>query len=137
MKTFNKVMLAWGGALAFGAVAVAVASKPSPELVWIKYRNEWVDLRAFECRTNPYPSFVKRVCFQKDVTDQSLMEGANYSNQYMVILLKETWYDHCGVDPGTKSEIWTTEHKGTYYARNIRRKFDCVDMPDEPEFIWK
>src|SRR2546423_1108408 len=101
---FETLILVWLGVLALGAITV-MAMAPS-ENVQVKY-DGLVDLSKFECHTNPYPSFVKRLCFQ---------------GQYMKILLQEksgktTWYPYCGVDAVTKSEILTTEHMGTYYAR--------------------
>lgn len=85
------------------------------ETVDVKYRGP-VDLKPFTCQDTK-SSFVNRVCYDA-------------SNQYMIILLKETYYHYCEIPKATVDALLSADSKGRYYNANIKGTgkdgpFDC------------
>jgi len=82
--------------------------------VKVKYREDPVDIGhpMFEYLDTSKSSFVRGAWYDKD-------------NCYMVIKLKETYYQYCGMP----SEIWTifkkTDSFGTFYNTYIKGYYDC------------
>lgn len=86
------------------------------ETVTVKYRGD-VPLDTFQCATIDRSSLVERVCY--DATQQ-----------YMVILLKGTYYHYCEIEQGTVDSLLSAESMGRYFQANIRGSgsdgpFDC------------
>jgi hypothetical protein len=85
------------------------------ETVDVKYRGQ-VDLKPFTCQITK-SSFVNRVCY--DAT-----------NQYMVILLKDTYYHYCEIPKSTVDALLSAESHGRYFNANIKGSgkdgpYDC------------
>ncbi|UVC12071.1 KTSC domain-containing protein [Rhizobium sp. TH2] len=81
------------------------------ETVDVKYRGP-VDLAKFECQ-GTISTLVNRVCY-------------NAEHQYMLILLKATWYHYCEIDAGTVGKL------SKFYNARIKHsstggKFGCRD----------
>ena len=75
------------------------------ETVDVKYRGT-VDLKPFTC-TDTVSSFVNRVCYDA-------------KNQYMLILLKATYYHYCEIPKSTVDALLSADSKGRYYNANIK-----------------
>jgi hypothetical protein len=76
------------------------------ESVDIKYRGP-VDLKPFACQDITRSSFVNRVCYDA-------------ANQYMVILLKNTYYHYCELPKSTLDAFMVADSMGRYFNANIR-----------------
>lgn len=90
------------------------------ESVLVKYRGE-VPLDTFQCVTIDCSSLVERVCYDP-------------GQQYMVILLKGTYYHYCEIDQGTVDALLAAESMGRYFLAIIRGSgsdgpFDCRTHP--------
>ena len=81
------------------------------ETVMVKYRGP-VDTSHFQCESVSRSSFINRVCYDA-------------SNQYMLILLRSTYYHYCSVDDGTVSELMEAGSMGRFYNGYIKGRFDC------------
>ena len=68
----------------------------------VKYRGD-VPLDTFQCATIDRSGLVERVCYD--------------AAQYMVILLKGTYYHYCEIDQGTVDELLGAESMGKYFNR--------------------
>jgi hypothetical protein len=95
------------GAVIWPSVLLASAHAESVD---VKYRGS-VDLTPFAC-TDTVSSFVNRMCYDK-------------ANQYMLILLKKTWYHYCEIDKSTVDGLLEAESKGRYYNGMVKGNFDC------------
>lgn len=86
------------------------------EAVSVKYRGA-VPLDTFQCVYVDRSSLVQRVCY----------DGAQ---QYMIILLKGTYYHYCEIDRGTVDALLAADSMGQYFQANIKGSgsdwpFDC------------
>ena len=86
------------------------------ESVTVKYRGP-VPLDTFQCATIDRSSLVERVCYDA-------------AQQYMVILLKGTYYHYCEIGQGTVEALLAADSMGRYFQANIRGSgsdgpFDC------------
>ncbi|WP_455476780.1 KTSC domain-containing protein [Bartonella sp. B41] len=89
---------------------ILASSAASAETVYVKYHGV-VDLDNFQCRST-VSSFVHRICYQ-------------LQQNYVVVLLKNTYYHYCRV-PSYVVENWLfSPSKGRFYNRNIKGNFDC------------
>jgi hypothetical protein len=70
-----------------------------------------VDLNTYVC-TDTISSFVNRICFDE-------------AKARVVVLLRDTYYAYCDVDPGTVAGWIAAESKGRFYNQNV--KSDAVD----------
>ncbi len=87
------------------------AFNASAESVYVKYRGA-VDLTPFVCAWIQRSSFINRLCYDPN-------------EQYVVILLKSTYYHYCGV-PGSVVSKWTTASSmGRFYNAYIKSRYDC------------
>lgn len=89
---------------------MAFYSSASAETVFVKYRGT-VNLDKFVCY-DPYSSFVHRICYLEE-------------NQYIVVLLKQTYYQYCRISQGVVSQWLNVSSKGRFYSKNIRGYYDC------------
>lgn len=69
------------------ASTLAYASVAHAETVEVKFRGA-VDLKPFTCQDITRSSFANRVCYDK-------------SNEYMLVLLKATYYHYCQLPEST------------------------------------
>jgi hypothetical protein len=101
---------------------VFVSAPAFAECVTVKYRDTPVCSDTFECTDTPQSSFVRRVCFDS-------------AKSYMLILLKETWYDYCSVDRASVDKLLKGPSVGRNYNQDFRSHgsahgpFDCRDHP--------
>jgi hypothetical protein len=99
------------------------------ECVTVKYRDTAVCLDAFKCTETPRSSFVREICFDA-------------AKSYMLIKLKETWYQYCSVDPASVDDLLKgspIDDKPPSIGRNYNKDFrsqgrvhgpfDCRDHP--------
>lgn len=93
--------------LVFG---IAANSNAIAETVYVKYRGV-VNLDKFVCY-NPSSSLVHRICYREN-------------NQYLVVLLKQTYYHYCKISPGIVNQLINASSKGRFYGRNIKGNYDC------------
>jgi KTSC domain len=90
--------------------------------VTVKYRDTPVCLDTFECTKTPQSSFVREVCYDA-------------AKSYMLILLNETWYHYCSVDPASVANLLKGPSVGHNYNESFRSRgpthgpFDCRDHP--------
>jgi hypothetical protein len=106
---FSRVLLVAGLCAVVSGVAAA-------ETVSVKYRGP-IPLDTFQCATIDRSSLVERVCYDS-------------AQEYMVILLKGTYYHYCEIDQGTVDALLGAESMGRYFQANIRGSgsdgpFDC------------
>jgi len=87
------------------AFVLLSTSLAQAETVNVKYRGP-VDLKPFTCQDTK-SSFVNRVCYDA-------------ANQYMIILLKETYYHYCEIPKSTVDALLSADSKGRYYNANIK-----------------
>jgi len=80
------------------------------ESVYVKYRGT-VSLGEFDCN-HTESSLVKRICYKAD-------------DQYLVVLLRNTYYHYCRVPSQIFKQWMSAESKGSYYAVSVKGKFDC------------
>ncbi|MEY9161631.1 KTSC domain-containing protein [Bradyrhizobium japonicum] len=90
-------------------------SSAHAETVTVKYRGP-VDLKTFTCQDSK-SSFVNRVCYDA-------------ANQYMLILLKDTYYHYCEIPKATVDALLSVDSHGRYYNANIKGSgkdgpYDC------------
>lgn len=91
----------------FGLV---VSAQSNAETVFVKYRGQ-VDLDNFSC-SYVDSSFVHRICYRSN-------------KNYVVVLLKKTYYHYCRV-PASLVEQWLSAgSKGRYYLANVKGRYDC------------
>jgi hypothetical protein len=101
--------------LRFVIPLLLLASAAHAETADVKYRGP-VDLNPFTC-TDTVSSFVNRVCYDE-------------KNQYMVILLKTTYYHHCEIPKSVVDALLNADSKGRFYNGNIKGSgkdgpYDC------------
>lgn len=80
------------------------------ETVYVKYQGK-VDLSTFQCNT-PKSSFVHRICYQSQ-------------NQYVVVLLKDTYYHYCRVPSQLVNQWRNSQSKGRFYNQYLKGLYDC------------
>ncbi len=89
---------------------ILASSAASAETVNVKYHGP-VDLDDFQCQATT-SSFVHRICYQPQ-------------QNYVVVLLKKTYYHYCRV-PSHIVKVWlSAPSKGKFYIQNIKGNFDC------------
>lgn len=88
------------------AFLLFLASSAHAETVDVKYRGP-VDLKPFTCQPITKSSFINRVCYDA-------------ANQYMVILLKNTYYHYCEIPKSTVDALLAADSHGRYYNTNIK-----------------
>lgn len=81
------------------------------ETVEVKYRGT-VNLSQFECKDISRSSFVNRICH----------DGVN---NYMVILLRSTYYHYCDIDVGTVADLSAAPSIGRFYNKQIKGNYSC------------
>ena len=86
------------------------------ESVTVKYRGV-VPLDTFQCEDIARSSLVQRVCYDA-------------AQEYMVILLKGTYYHYCEIGQNTVDELMGADSMGSYFQAHIRGTgqdgpFDC------------
>ncbi|KQU96751.1 KTSC domain-containing protein [Devosia sp. Root105] len=99
-------------------VAAAIVMLASPAIarsVDAKFIGS-VDLQQFRC-TETVSSFVHRICYDA-------------AESRVIVLLRETFYQYCNVDPGTVAAWLGADSKGRFYNQNIKSnavdgRFDC------------
>lgn len=80
------------------------------ETVFVKYRGP-VNLDNFSC-SYPSSSFVHKICYWGE-------------KQYLIILLKETYYHYCRI-PETVVDKWLlADSQGRFYHSYIKGNYDC------------
>ena len=85
-------------ALLVAYLCAARSGAAAAETVTVKYRGP-VPLDTFECATVGRSSLVKRVCYDA-------------SQEYMVILLKGTYYHYCEIGLGTVDALLAANSMG-------------------------
>ena len=103
-------------ALLVTVLCAAISIAAAAETVTVKYRGP-VPLDSFECATIDRSSLVQRVCYDA-------------RQQYMVILLKGTYYHYCEIGPGDVDALLAAASMGKYFNANIKGSgsdgpFDC------------
>jgi hypothetical protein len=88
------------------ALLFLIASGAHAETVDVKYRGS-VDLKSFACQAITKSSFINRVCYDA-------------AEQYMVILLKDTYYHYCEIPKSTVDALLSAGSLGSYYNANIK-----------------
>ena len=86
------------------------------ETVTVKYRGD-VPLDTFQCADIDRSSFVERVCYDA-------------IQEYMIILLKGTYYHYCEIGQNTVDSLLSADSMGRYFQANIKGTgadgpFDC------------
>ena len=85
---------------------ILLTTSASAETVDVKYRGS-VDLKPFACQSVSKSSFINRVCYDA-------------ANQYMVILLKDTYYHYCELPKATLDSLLNASSMGQYFNANIK-----------------
>ncbi len=75
------------------------------ETVDVRYRGQ-VDLKPFNCK-DTVSSLVNRVCYDE-------------KNQYVVVLLKNTYYHYCEMPKAILDAFLAAESLGRFYNANIK-----------------
>ena len=99
-------------ALLVAGLCAAISIAAAAETVTVKYRGP-VPLDTFQCATIDRSSLVQRVCYDA-------------AQQYMVILLKGTYYHYCEIGQGTVDALLAADIHGQvfqcqYQGQRIRR----------------
>lgn len=89
---------------------IAVSLSANAETVFVKYRGP-VDLKEFDC-SYPSSSFVHRICY-------------NSKSQYVVVLLKETYYHYCHVPRSIVGQWLDADSKGRFFNTYSKGRYDC------------
>lgn len=97
-------------ALTLGMFAFSVADATS-QTIFVKYQG-YVDLKHLVYYNTLPSSFVNGAWYDK-------------KNEYMIVLLKHTYYGYCGLDKKTFNAFITSPSRGRYYNWNIKGRFDC------------
>ena len=102
--------------LPVAALCAVLWGTAAAETVTVKYRGS-VPLDTFQCATIERSSLVQRICY--DAVEQ-----------YMVILLKGTYYHYCEIVQGTVDALLGAASMGKYFKANIKSSgsdgpFDC------------
>ena len=93
-------------------LAVTLSTSAAAESVVVKYRGT-VDLAPFKCDEVGRSSFIRRVCYDA-------------ANEYMIILLQNTYYHYCEIDPTTVKALMKAPSMGQFYNARIKgASFDC------------
>jgi hypothetical protein len=103
-------------ALPVAVLCAALSSAAAAETVTVKYRGP-VPLDTFQCATIDRSSLVKRVCYDA-------------AQEYMVILLRGTYYHYCEIGQGVVNALLAADSMGRYFNANIKGSgsdgpFDC------------
>ena len=85
----------------------------SKKIITVKYRNDPVNLNSGDFEYSP--------------TSSSFVNGLWYdqSNQYMIILLNNTYYHYCGLSISEWRSFKSADSFGTYYNQRIKGNYDC------------
>lgn len=81
------------------------------ELVSVKYQG-MVDVSRMQCETITRSSYINRLCYDA-------------SEQYVVVLLDNTYYHHCAIPENIVSNWREADSMGRFYRYSIRGNFDC------------
>lgn len=95
-------------------VSESTVDDSAARLVAVKYRSDPVDIA--------HPRFE-----YLDTAGSSFVGGAWYDDEedYMVILLQDTYYHYCGMDESTWASLAGASSFGTFYNSSIQGRFDC------------
>ena len=88
------------------AALLAFLGPVAAETAIVKYRGP-VPLDSFKCDDVVRSSFIKRVCYDAP-------------RAYMVIRLKDTYYQYCGIDRETVGLLLGTPEMGRFYNAKIK-----------------
>ena len=91
-------------------IVLALSVGARSETVDVKYRG-LVDLDRFACNETA-SSFVNRICYQE-------------AESYLIVLLRATYYHHCGVPTEIVDGWRRAPSKGRFYNANVKGKYDC------------
>jgi KTSC domain len=97
-----------------------VVSGAAGECVTVRYRTTPVCLEFLRCSLTPRSSSVRSVCYDA-------------KNLYMLIKLKNTWYQYCAVDHSSVDHLLAAQSVGRYFNEKFRSHgplhgpFDCRD----------
>lgn len=102
----------------FAWVSLLAVFPAHADTVYVKYRGP-VALDAFSC-DYPSSSLVHRICYKA-------------SDQYVVVLLSNTYYHYCRVPPAVVQAWLEAASKGQFYNSQIKGRFDCREggMPQD------
>lgn len=106
-----KVLLLITGITISFCIDSAILKQASAEEVFVKYRG-YVDLSPFNCDWVTRSSFINRLCYDK-------------KEQYVIVLLRNTYYHYCEVPPSTVKEWKQADSMGRFYNAYIKGRFDC------------
>lgn len=81
------------------------------ETVMVKYVGP-VDLSTMKCGWTE-SSLVHRICYRR-------------SDQYLVVLLKNTYYQYCGISSPVVGEWVNADSLGRYYLAAVKGNYDCM-----------
>jgi hypothetical protein len=103
-------------ALLVAGLCAVLSGSAAAESVYVKYRGP-VPLDTFQCAAVDRSSLVKRVCYDA-------------AQEYMIILLKGTYYHYCEIGQGTVDALLAADSMGRYFQANIKGNgsdgpFDC------------
>lgn len=84
---------------------LTMALQAKAEGVNVKYWGT-ADLSTYDCQ-NTQSSFVHRICYDQTAA-------------HVVVLLNQTYYAYCRVDPGTVSAWLAASSKGRFYNQRIK-----------------
>ena len=80
------------------------------ETISVKYVGS-VSLDSYDCQRTQ-SSFVNRACYDNVASS-------------LLLLLKSTYYQFCGVPQAVYTGLINSESKGRYFSSNVRGRFDC------------
>ena len=80
------------------------------ETVSVKYIGS-ISLDSYDCQKTQ-SSFLHRACY-------------NRAASTLVLLLKNTYYQFCGVSQAVYTGLINSESKGKYFNRSIKGRYDC------------
>ena len=93
-----------------GSVLIGHIGVANAESISVKYRGP-VPLDTFQCAAIDRSSFIERLCYDA-------------AQEYMVILLKGTYYHYCEIDQGTVDELLGAESMGKYFIAHSYTTFE-------------
>lgn len=101
-------------ALLIFALLIISGSAFGEKGVWVKYRNEYVNVWAsnFEYLNTDVSSFICGAWYDDD-------------NSYMIICLNGTYYHYCGMPKSAWQGFKKASSFGRYYNYHIKGSYDC------------
>lgn len=96
-------------------VFLCISTAAHAECVTVKYRNgACVPLEKLDCKPT-VSTFINQLCYDE-------------KNQYMLLLLKETWYHYCNIPKDEVGRFRGSESLGKFYNQEIKGKFGCAGL---------